>query len=125
MKSLSDKRLIIEGKVNGKTAYFLLDTGASVGLIDKSQKKKYGLKEGRRYPGSIIGGGGDITTSYMCDTLADINGRQVGQFIFSDISGVRDSIKTNTGYEILGIIGLPQMKTLQVKIDLTSNSVFF
>ena len=41
IKSKSEKRLIVEGQVNGKLAYFLLDSGASVGLIDKSKKKKY------------------------------------------------------------------------------------
>ena len=34
VKSLSEERLIIEGLVNGKEAYFLIDTGASVGMMD-------------------------------------------------------------------------------------------
>ena len=49
IKSETEKRLIVEGQVNGKSAYFLIDTGASVGLIDKAKKKKYGLKEGFLY----------------------------------------------------------------------------
>ena len=34
LKSKTDKRIIIEGQVNGNTLYLLVDTGASVGLID-------------------------------------------------------------------------------------------
>ena len=40
MKSLSEKRLIVNGKVNGKDWPFLLDTGASIALIDKDMVKK-------------------------------------------------------------------------------------
>ena len=36
INSLSEKRLIVECNVNGKTAAFLIDTGASIGLIDKN-----------------------------------------------------------------------------------------
>ena len=41
IKSLSEKRLIVEGKVNNKTAQFLIDTGACVGLIDEDKVKEY------------------------------------------------------------------------------------
>ena len=39
MKLESDKRPIIKGKVGGKDAYFLLDTGASLSLIDDNTGK--------------------------------------------------------------------------------------
>lgn len=46
IKSLSDKRLIVQALLNGKPANFLLDTGATVGLIDKGVRKKYALEKG-------------------------------------------------------------------------------
>ena len=58
IKSKSEKRLIIEGKVNGKTAYFLVDTGASLALMDYGQRKKYDLAVGKSYHGTIVGAGG-------------------------------------------------------------------
>ena len=39
IKSLSEKRLIVEGKVNNKIAQFLIDTGACIGLIDEDKVK--------------------------------------------------------------------------------------
>lgn len=117
IKSESEKRLIVEGQVNGKSAYFLIDTGASVGLIDKEKKKKYGLKEGFRYHGTLIGAGGEMKDVKHCDTFMEFEGKTIPQFLLADISNVVKSIKRETGIEILGIISLPQMKFAGIGID--------
>ena len=124
IKSESEKRLIVEGQVNGKSAYFLIDTGASVGLIDKEKKKKYGLKEGFRYHGTLIGAGGEIKNVYHCDTPANFKGRVIPQFLLADISNVVKSIKRETGIEILGIVSLKQMAIIGLNIDVNSNEVW-
>lgn len=123
MNSLSEKRLIIEGEVNGKKAPFLVDTGASISLIDENSKKKYNLTIGRKFNKPLIGAGGDIKSSYICDTVIYINNKPITQFILSDISGVQESIQHETGKRILGIIGLPQLKALGTKIDLLNNTI--
>lgn len=126
INSLTPKRLIIEGTVNNKKAYFLVDTGASIGLIAEDKKKSYSLSQGKRFNGTLIGGSGNmIQTSYICDTLINIGGKVINQFILSNISGVRESIKRETGYEILGIIGLPQMKMVGCIINLRDYSIEF
>lgn len=124
IKSLSDKRLIIEGLVNGKPARFLLDSGASVALIDKDKKKEYGLKEGRRYNGTLIGAGGEMRNVRHCDTFVEFEGKTIPQFLLADISGVVESIKRETGVEILGIISLPQMSFIGMNIDINSSEVW-
>ena len=117
IKSETEKRLIVEGQVNGKSAYFLIDTGASVGLIDKEKKKKYGLKEGFRYHGTLIGAGGEMKDVKHCDTFVEFEGKTIPQFLLADISDIVKSIKRETGIEILGIISLPQMKFAGIGID--------
>ena len=124
IKSLSDKRLIIEGIVNDKPVYFLLDSGASVALIDKDRKKEYGLKEGRRFEGTIIGAGGEMRNVRHCDTFVHFGGKDIPQFILADISGVVKSIKKETGIEILGIISLPQMSMIGMYLDINSSEVW-
>ena len=124
IKSLSDKRLIIEGLVNDKPARFLLDSGASVALIDKDKKKEYGLKEGRRYNGTLIGAGGEMRNVRHCDTFVEFAGKTIPQFLLADISGVVESIKRETGIEILGIISLPQMSFIGMNIDINSSEVW-
>ena len=117
IRSKADNRLIIEAEMNGKNACFLVDTGASVGLISKHAEKEYKLKKGRKYGGTLIGAGGEIKNVYHCDTPANFEGRLIPQFLFADIDNVVKSIKRETDIEILGIISLPQMKFAGIGID--------
>lgn len=117
LNSKSTKRLIIEGIVNGKTANFLIDTGASVGLIDDTQVKKYGLSIGKMFNGTLVGAGGEMRNVRYCNTFVNVGGKDIPQFLLADIDGVVDSIKRETGIEILGIISLPQMKIIGMNID--------
>lgn len=123
IKSLSEKRLIVEGKVNNKTAQFLIDTGACVGLIDKDKVKEYGLLRGKRYSGRLIGVGGEMDNVRHCDTFVYIEDRVIPQFLLADISEVVKSIKRETGVEVLGIISLPQMKMVGMGIDANDNLI--
>ena len=122
-KSLSDKRLIIEADVNGKKGFFLIDTGASVGLIAEDKVKKFDIVRGRKYPGSLVGAGGEMEDVYYCNTLVRFGGKDIPQFLITDISGVRNSIERDTGIEILGIIGLSQMKITSMQVDANDNMI--
>lgn len=124
IKSISEKRLVVEGKVNGKEACFLLDTGASVGLMDDNQVRDYDLAKGRRYNGTLIGAGGEMRGVRHCDTFVELDGKVIPQFLLADISGVVDSIRRETGIEILGIISLPQMSMIGMNIDVNSQEVW-
>lgn len=75
--SKSNKRLIIEGVVNNKVASFLIDTGASVGLIDKNQIKKYGLTKGPKYNGTLVGAGGELSTPSICNDIIDVGNKKI------------------------------------------------
>ena len=115
--SKTEKRLIVEGRVNGKPACFLLDTGASVGLMDNNQRKEFDLKVGRKYAGTLIGAGGAMRNVKHCDTFVEIENKTIPQFLLADISSVVESIDRDTGMKILGIIGIEQMKWAGIGID--------
>lgn len=125
IKSISEKRLIVEGRVNNKTAQFLIDTGACVGLIDEDKVKEYGLLRGKRYRGKLVGVGGEMDNIRHCDTFVHIEDRVLPQFLLADISDVVKSINRETGIEIIGIISLPQMKMVGLNIDANSNEFWF
>ena len=120
---MSEKRLIVEGQVNNKTAQFLIDTGACVGLIDEDKVKEYGLLRGKRYSGKLVGVGGEMGNVRHCDTFVHIEDRVIPQFLLADISGVVESIKRETGIEILGIISLPQCKLTNITLDCNDNEI--
>ena len=123
IKSKSDKRLIVEGIVNDKTANFLIDTGASVGLIDNNQIKKYGLVKGKSFNGTLVGAGGEMRNIRHCNTFVNVGDKMIPQFLLADIEGVVKSIKRETSIEILGIISLPQMKIVGMNVDSNDNLI--
>jgi predicted aspartyl protease len=123
IKSISDKRLIIEAKVNDKKAYFLIDTGASIGLIDNNKRKKFDLSVGREYNGTLVGAGGEMRNVRHCNTFVEFENKIIPQFLLTDISGVVESIKRETGIEIIGIISLPQMKMCGISLDCNDNLI--
>lgn len=126
MKSLSDKRLIIEVGVGSNRANFLLDTGASCGIVNKKDAKRLNIKEGRQYSGTLVGAGGVMRNIRYCDTLISLpNNKQIGQFLVADISDVCNSIRQESGVSIVGIISLPQMKMAGINIDANSNEITF
>jgi predicted aspartyl protease len=117
INSKSTKRLIVEGTVNGKTANFLIDTGATVALVDDTKVKEYGLDVGKKFNGTLVGAGGTMCNVRYCNTFAEVGGKTLSQFLIADIESVVKSIKKETGIEILGIISLPQMKIIGMNID--------
>lgn len=123
IKSESTKRLIIKCNLNNEDAYFLIDTGASVGMIDTNQKKKYNLLGNRQYPGNIIGAGGTIDSPKICDNFVTLENKKISQFLLVDLNNIVDSIERETGIKILGVIGLPQMKMVGIQIDTNDNMI--
>lgn len=123
IKSISEKRFIVNGKVNGNNANFLIDTGACIGLIDENQVKEYDLIRGKKYRGTLIGVGGEMDNVRHCDTFVHIEDRVVPQFLLADIDDLVKSIKRETGIEILGIISLPQCKLANITLDCNDNEI--
>lgn len=124
IKSKTDRRLIVGCTVNGKEADFLIDTGASIALMASDRVKRYGLSKGRRYSGTIVGAaGGELENVHYCNTFAYLGGKAIPQFLIADISAVRESIRRETGIEILGIISLPQMKIAGINVDSNDNLI--
>lgn len=121
LKSESDKRLIIQGHINDKKAYMLIDTGATVGMFHKKAVKSYKIVMSN-HSVSLVGAGGEFT-AYVSNTPFILADKPIYQFVVSDISDVVNSIKRQTGIEIAGVIGLNQMKMMGMAIDTDDNYI--
>ena len=98
---------IVEGKLNGKLAYFLLDTGASISILDLKESARYRVNKGNISDIGIGGYGGitsDVTelknvkVTLGQETLKkDFSGKDIGYLVVA--------IKNITGYSVVGIIG--------------------
>ena len=121
IQSESEKRLIIQGLLNDKKVYMLIDTGASIGMFHKDAVKKYGLVMSG-HSVNLVGAGGAFSAK-VCNTPLMVSGKPLYQFVVSDIKDVVNSIERQTGIRIAGIIGLNQMKLLNMAIDTDDNFV--
>lgn len=121
IKSKSDKRLIVEGVINSRKVYMLIDTGATAGLLSKDIQKPYKLKM-RKHTITLAGAGGTFKAEH-CDTPLLLGRTMIYQFYVADISDVVASIKRQTGIEIQGIISLPQCKLAEMEIDTDDNLI--
>lgn len=118
---LSKKRPIIEVSINGKKHYALIDTGASVSIVDLSIEKT-----NRVYSSNVIGaGGGLLELYYPKKSIVDIMGIRLTNFVLGDISDIMESIRISTGYKISMIIGVPDISSLEMRIDIYNGCVLF
>lgn len=124
--SVVDNRLLLPIKVNDKVVYFLIDTGAAVPLVDSNQAKALGFKLGSKLSGTVTGIGGEGGEVYHTKDLdVDFHGQKIYQFLATDLSGIRASIKKATDYDIVGIISLKQMQQLGWIIDTAAGKIYF
>ena len=124
MKFKHSYRPIIKGKVGNKDAYFLLDTGSNLAVLDSSKIKEYQLQQDKQFPGNVIGLTGDSVPTYYCTSVIIIGDKTLDGFILSDLSSIRNSIKRETDLDILGIISYPQMKELGITINPSKNEIY-
>ena len=116
---VSDYLPIVEGTLNGKKCYFLLDTGASISVLDTTQIAKYGVKTVSK-DDMTIGGYGGVSSDIM--TLSNVNvflsnEKLNKEFLGKDISYLIKPIRNNTGYTVVGIIGNNNISSEKFIID--------
>ena len=118
----SYERPIIEANVNGKEVFMLIDTGSSLNVVDFSQLEDLGIKRRFKIGDVVCIAGGSVLWQIFQVPIA-VKGRQVNQFISSDLTVIRESILQSTGIKISGILGTPAIKELGMVIDLSRGIV--
>ena len=115
------RKPIIEAQVNGKKAYFLIDTGADISILNTDDAKKYGFKNLRMMgPDQVLTGLGSSTEEFWRASKANVKvGGHIiyARFYSVDIQNVIDSLFENTNIRILGILGSDVLMNYSMKID--------
>jgi hypothetical protein len=114
--------------MNGKTAYFMLDTGSDVTLINTGDAKRYGYSYKTRSDlrGYRIAGLGRSTREVLGNYNIDL---QLGSqkikdiFIAYDLSNIIHSLHTDSSVKINGIIGSKALRRHGFVIDYDLNEV--
>ena len=119
---------IVEGQLNGKKTYFLIDTGAGLTTLDKNQSKPYSFSVGERSVMEVGGFTNSIGTVNEAIGVKSIriNGIEIfeGGVYATDMDQLVTHIEDCTRKRISGIIGVPVLKRHKLVIDLSSNKLY-
>ena len=99
--------IIVEAYVNNKWSKFIIDTGASVSLLDFTQSKKYNFSYSVDADQRLTGFGGRsklMRTSEVSFAIKGVMQDRSYSFSASDLSGL-NSILSRSQQRVLGILG--------------------
>ena len=116
---------IVKGTVNGKAAYFILDSGASVSILDYNQLSDYNIKSVGVSDVGVVGYGGSDFKSYDIDnpTIFMGNERMGQDFNARDIKTIVNTVSKNSKYKIIGIIGNNNISSSKLILDFKNNKI--
>jgi hypothetical protein len=120
-----DKVPVVKGTLNGKEAYFIIDSGASLSVLDKKQSNDYKFNVGIPLDINISGYGGESTPNKVSGVDIIVGGIDFnGTYRTQDITNIVSVIKDVSGVKIVGIIGSNIMKPKGLIIDYSTNSLY-
>lgn len=122
---ISDFLPIVQATLNGKKAYFLLDTGASISVLDTNKTKHFLFRTEGENDTAIIGYGGKTnSTSELSRVEVFLGTEKLNMpFLGRDLKSLVEPIRKGTGYEIVGIIGNNNIKNEGFKLDFKNNKI--
>lgn len=108
---------VVEGTLNGKTAFFIVDSGASLSVLDDNQSEHFNFSTSKSNI-AAAGYGGVASFGNAYDVKLTIGGKKFDtDFKSQDLSKIVDLIRENDGVEISGIVGSDIMKNYHFIID--------
>ena len=118
LRELATGHHLVDATVNGKTATFILDTGANVSVVHAASGRRLGLPE-KGMPAGAFGLGGGMRAQQVKLERLEIGGMPIRrkQIMTSDLSQLVKVLGTVSRSEIAGIIGQDVMKEHRAVID--------
>lgn len=118
---------LIDMKLNGVERTFIVDTGANMSLIDdsfyKDNENDFQFLSEIDMTLNGVAGTKNYKAYYILGGLGDDNSLKY-QFLTSDLSGVRNSIKTSTGIDIIGILGADYLNRYGFTVDFVHKAIY-
>lgn len=123
---LEDNIIFVTLNINGQDAWFIVDTGAGISIIDRKQAEAFRF---RYYPekgsGKIhsVGGHSEVSlTSHISVSYKEVSLTRT-KFYASDIDALNRFL-AKRGKEILGIVGADFLQRHQAVIDYGENMIY-
>ncbi len=127
MMSQDDKPLV-QARINGQNAYFLVDTGSDISLLFAEFQEVFGFQTNDGSPSGLKSITGVQGRSVALQRTYNARVEAEGCFFpirFPALEGGRylEVVKKNSELRIVGIIGVDLMRQLKVQIDYSRNKV--
>lgn len=114
---------IIKASLNNKPCYLMVDTGASISILDITQTKSYNFKV-FNVANEVLGIGGKSKYFGLSNVNVQLDSINLSDsFHGGDLSFLVKTIELNSGFKIVGIIGSDVFKAQGFKIDYYTNSI--
>jgi hypothetical protein len=118
---------VIQGRINGKRAYFIIDTGASCSILNQSVADRFGFKYFATLEGNVAGFGGSAKVSQAFNCVIEFGPLRIGNVIFhtrhlDDLAAV---IQEQEHIDIAGIIGSDIFRRYKIGINYKTNTITF
>ena len=129
MHRMNDQPIVV-GKLNGKKAYFLVDSGADICILNKKDVGRYNIRyrKSNSKGNKISGLGSRLEGNILVAINSNFylgNKKMEACFKVMDLSIIKGSIGSRSGVWINGIIGSDLMKKYQFIIDYSRQELSF
>ena len=118
---------IVEGEINGKKTYFLMDTGASLTTLDINQRKHFGFSSAV-CDIQIAGINNNVTGIEQAIGVTSIRINEMemtGDIVYtSNMRNLVKYVELCARKRISGVIGVPLIKKHRLVIDLTNSKLY-
>lgn len=111
---------IIKAKIENKSYYFIIDTGASISVVDYSRFRKEFPKKriGKLEEKHVTGYGGKVKGLHSISLKLSSGTLEFSRdWKVKDISDIVTAVRNRTGREIFGIIGSNNLRGKVIDLD--------
>ena len=127
IKMVAYNKPIVKVEINGKKAYFLIDTGADISVINSGSIEKYGLEEAKVYTNSVRAISFNGHTSQVMKVknanLVLAENFDHKDFFSMNLNNLRDVIEAKTDIRITGILGADLLLKYHCIIDYSQRQI--
>lgn len=118
---------VVEGKINGKKAFFIIDTGASVSILDESVAEHFGFRLLYSSEQQIIGFTGLASISPVKNCIVELGVLTIRNVAFKtlDLNPLAKVVRQHENIEIAGILGADFFSRYCIKIDFRRNLISY
>ena len=112
---------LVDVRLNGRKARFVLDTGANRSVLHAPYASEFGLTEGATIPGAAVGIGGSMKAKLVPVERLEIGAMPIRQsrIMTADLSQLTKLLGPLSGGRVYGLIGQDVMKEHRAVIDVS------